>query len=103
MSGWRVIVQELAGTPQPVALPGRDYDARVAVSLGLIESCGRATSGPAPRPILYRVTEAGRLLAEGKVKTEGRKTGRTGRPELRLAATWLRALPTVTPSQWGGL
>ena len=64
---------------------------------------GRLLDGPHSEGGTEEGGEAGRLLAEGKLKTEGRKTGRTGRPELRLAATWLRALPDVTSSQWGGL
>lgn len=103
MSGWRILVRDVAAMPQPCALEGRDSDARLAVALGLLESCGRRTDGPTPRPILYRVTEAGRLFAEGRLALESRRTGRPGRPSLRPVATWPRALPTVTPSQWGGL
>jgi len=108
MSAWRIFVREVADAG-PVAMPNRQDEAAIAIRMGLVERCGKDQNAT-----LYRVTEAGRLFAQGKIAAAERpSTGRTGRPGMGLTATWLRALPDgvvmdrrpprAAVSEWGGL
>lgn len=103
VTAWRALVHEAVAASEPITSGGRDKDAAVAVRLGLLEPIGRRRGDTAGHPILYRPTEAGRLLAEGRIAVASQRTGAPGRPKLMLAATWLRALPQFSASEWGGM
>ena len=98
MSAWRLTLRTLA------QLGGRattDQIADVTIdsprsALRQLSRLGMVEHDPAPKgtPVLWRITERGRLWCEGRIDivpmTE-RKTG--GRAAMRFAATWLMSLP----------
>lgn len=91
MSGWRLVVHDIAAADDGVANPaalGHDYTSiHRAETLGLI---GRVTNHVRThgQPTLYALTAFGIEFLEGRVvQAETRPGGR------RWVATWLRSLP----------
>ncbi len=108
MSGWRVFLQAVAESAAPIdGHAFGEWDVRRARELGLVTAHRHGNA-----PALYTLTEAGRLMVEGRVGIVPERRG-VGRPRDTLAATWLRALPIgvtmdkrpprASVSEWGGL
>ena len=101
VTAWRALVHEAVAASEPITSGGRDKDAAVAVRLGLLEPIGRRRGDTAGHPILYRPTEAGRLLAEGRIAVASQRTGAPGRPKLNARRHMVAGLAAVLGQRVG--